>query len=52
MWRDLLSYCAPRYRTNYRTPSASIIGPKVMMINELSGSGGDAMPWYLRHAKL
>jgi tricorn protease len=23
-----------------------------MMINEFSGSGGDAMPWYFRYAKL
>jgi tricorn protease len=23
-----------------------------MMINEVSGSGGDAMPWYFRYAKL
>lgn len=52
MGRELLSYWAPRYGAIYRTPSASILGPKVMMINEFSGSGGDAMPWYFRHAKL
>ncbi len=50
--RQLLSYWAPRYGAIYRTPSASIQGPKVMMINEFSGSGGDAMPWYFRYAKL
>ncbi|HWE47028.1 MAG TPA: PDZ domain-containing protein [Caulobacteraceae bacterium] len=26
-------------------PAAAIFGPKVMIINQLSGSGGDAMPW-------
>jgi tricorn protease len=50
--RQLLSYWAPRYGAIYRTPSASIQGPKVMMTNEFSGSGGDAMPWYFRYAKL
>ncbi len=50
--RQLLSYWAPRYGAIYRTPSASIQGPKVMMINEFSGSGGDALPWYFRYAKL
>src|SRR6185503_4348996 len=24
--------------------------PKVMIINEMAGSGGDAMPWYFRRA--
>ncbi len=50
--RELLSYWAPRYGAIYRTPQGSILGPKVMMINEYSGSGGDAMPWYFRYAKL
>ena len=27
-----------------------IFGPKVMIINERAGSGGDAMPWYFRRA--
>jgi tricorn protease len=26
-------------------PSQAIYGPKVMIINQLSGSGGDALPW-------
>jgi tricorn protease len=32
------------------SPAASIYGPKVMIINESAGSGGDAMPWYFRRA--
>src|SRR5713226_6517400 len=30
----------------------SIFGPKVMIVNEFAGSGGDAMPWYFRRAKI
>lgn len=26
-------------------PASAIFGPKVMIINEMSGSGGDALPW-------
>ncbi len=31
-------------------PVGAIFGPKVMLINQQSGSGGDAMPWYFRKA--
>jgi tricorn protease len=30
------------------TPIAGIFGPKVMITNEMAGSGGDAMPWLFR----
>jgi tricorn protease len=33
-------------------PTQAIYGPKVMIINQFAGSGGDAMPWYFRKAKL
>ncbi len=33
-------------------PSQAIYGPKVMIINQFAGSGGDAMPWYFRKAGL
>jgi tricorn protease len=52
MQRTLMSWWAPRYGAIYRTPQASILGPKVMIINEFAGSGGDAMPWYFREAQL
>jgi len=31
-------------------PQGAIFGPKVMIINEFAGSGGDAMPWYFHRA--
>ncbi len=33
-------------------PAGAIYGPKAMLINELAGSGGDAMPWYFKKSKL
>ena len=33
-------------------PSAGIWGPKVMVINEMAGSGGDLMPWMFKHRKV
>ena len=33
-------------------PEGAIFGPKAMIINQSAGSGGDAMPWYFRKAKL
>ena len=33
-------------------PVGAIFGPKAMIINQSAGSGGDAMPWYFRKAKL
>ena len=35
-----------------RTPWGTIQGPKVMVINESAGSGGDAMPWMFRESKV
>jgi tricorn protease len=33
-------------------PAAGIYGPKVMIVNQMSGSGGDALPWLFRRAGL
>jgi tricorn protease len=33
-------------------PQGAIFGPKVMIVNEFAGSGGDAMPWYFKRADL
>jgi len=49
--RQLMSFTSPRYGAITKTPAGSIQGPKVMIINELAGSGGDMMPWMFRYAK-
>ncbi len=33
-------------------PPEAIYGPKVMIINQFSGSGGDALPWYFKMDKV
>jgi tricorn protease len=52
MKRTIESYWAPRYGVIEHTPNAAIYGPKVMIANEYSGSGGDALPWLFKQAKL
>jgi tricorn protease len=49
--RPLLSYNVARYGAIQRSPAGSIQGPKVMIINEAAGSGGDMMPWMFRYTK-
>ena len=51
MNRPLQGWWSPRYGAIYRTPAAQIFGPKVMIINEFAGSGGDMMPWMFRYTK-
>jgi len=46
--RPLLNWWATREGKPFSTPTAAIFGPKVMIINEYAGSGGDAMPYYFR----
>lgn len=43
--RPYISHWATRYGADFRTPSAAILGPKVMIIDETAGSGGDLLPW-------
>ena len=52
MGRQIESYWAPRYGRVEHTPNAGIYGPKVMIANEFSGSGGDALPWLFKHQQL
>ncbi len=37
-----------RYGKDIKMPSGSIQGPKVMLIDETAGSGGDYLPWMFR----
>jgi tricorn protease len=48
MRRPLLNRWATREGEDFATPSASIYGPKAMIVNEYAGSGGDLMPWLFR----
>ncbi len=50
--RTFISYWNMRYGADLKTPSASIQGPKVMIIDETAGSGGDLLPWMFRKFKL
>ena len=43
---------ATRYGKDLRTPRAAIYGPKVMIINEGAGSGGDLLPWMFHKLQL
>jgi tricorn protease len=49
--RPLLSWNVFRYGSVQRSPAGSIPGPKVMLTNEIAGSGGDMMPWMFRYTK-
>ncbi len=50
--RPYISHWATRYGADFRTPSAAILGPKVMIIDETAGSGGDLLPWMFRKLEL
>jgi tricorn protease len=50
--RPLQSYWNLRYGRDIKSPSASIQGPKVMIIDETAGSGGDMLPWMFRKFKV
>ena len=39
-------------RMPFTSPAAGIWGPKVMIINEMAGSGGDLMPYMFRYRKI
>jgi tricorn protease len=46
--RPYISHWAMRYGADLKTPLSSIQGPKVMIIDETAGSGGDLLPWMFR----
>ncbi len=46
--KPVIAWWAMRYGADLKTPTASIQGPKVMLINETAGSGGDLLPWMWR----
>lgn len=46
--RPFVAMWAMRYGQDLKTPQASIQGPKVMLVDETAGSGGDLLPWMFR----
>jgi len=50
--RPLYNFWAVRSGVDWQTPTVAHTGPKAMLINAWSGSGGDAFPYYFRAAGL
>src|SRR5438046_2445095 len=50
--RELLAVVAPRDTADIPWPPVAIYGPKIMIVNELAGSGGDAFPWFFHGEKI
>ena len=50
--RSLLAVVSVRDGKDLPYPPVAIYGPKVMIVNELSGSGGDLFPWLFQHEKI
>jgi tricorn protease len=50
--RTTMSYWARRDIDSMRTPGFAHNGPKAMLINAYSSSGGDALPYYFRQKGL
>ncbi|MDE2447957.1 MAG: PDZ domain-containing protein, partial [Gammaproteobacteria bacterium] len=46
--RRPMALVVSRWGRSQVTPPEAIFGPKVMVINQFSGSGGDALPWYFK----
>jgi len=52
MDRKVMGFFAQRDGLPSTSPMAGIYGPKVMVINESAGSGGDALPFYFHLRKI
>ncbi|MCC6409432.1 MAG: PD40 domain-containing protein [Planctomycetes bacterium] len=50
--RPVTNYWAVRHGEDWTWPSVGHRGPKCMLINESSGSGGDCFPYFFRQAGL
>ena len=50
--RPVTNYWAIRHGEDWTWPPRGHRGPKAMLINGWSGSGGDAFPWYFRQSGL
>jgi len=52
MERPLMSMWTARYGKDFTSPLSQIYGPKVMIVNQYAGSGGDYFPWHFKKAKV
>ena len=50
--RKVMGWFAQRDGKAVTSPAAGIFGPKVMLINESAGSGGDALPYYFHQRQI
>ncbi len=50
--KRLLNFISPRNGEDTPWPPRAIYGPKVLIVNEFAGSGGDAFPWYFQQEKI
>jgi tricorn protease len=50
--RPLRNCAVSREGEKFCSPLDQIYGPKTMIINEMSGSGGDALPWMFKQDKV
>jgi tricorn protease len=50
--RPIRNYATTREGADQQFPTSAIPGPKVMLINEMAGSGGDYLPYTFRQAGL
>jgi len=50
--RPLRNCAISREGEKFCSPLGQIYGPKTMVINEMSGSGGDALPWMFKQDKI
>jgi len=50
--RPVLNRVTSREGKDLTLPAEEINGPKVMIINQFAGSGGDALPWFFRNLGL
>ena len=46
--RRPMALIVTRWGQMQRAPYEALFGPKVMVINQFAGSGGDALPWYFK----
>lgn len=52
MNRPLMSMWTSRYGKDFASPASANFGPKVMIINQFAGSGGDYFPWHFKKAQV